>query len=87
MQTMRRRIVVAGTLAPAWLLCRGAAAQANGYYKDKVVIVNVGGGAAGGHNHYARMLQPYLQKHLSAREVRVVTMPSGQDRARSAFCA
>jgi tripartite-type tricarboxylate transporter receptor subunit TctC len=52
-------------------------AQALGYYKDKVVIVNVGGGASGGHNRYARLIQPYLQKHLGAREVRVVTMPGG----------
>lgn len=76
--TRRRRIVLAGAMAPAALLLPGSArAQTNDYYKDKIVIVNVGGGASGGHNRYARMLQPFLQKHLGAREVRVVTMPGG----------
>jgi len=77
-RAMRRRIVFTGMMAPALMtLPRRAAAQANDYFKDKVVVVNVGGGASGGHNRYARMLQPYLQKHLGAREVRVVTMPGG----------
>ena len=76
--TKRRRIVLAGAMAPAALLLPGSVrAQTNDYYKDKIVIVNVGGGASGGHNRYARMLQPFLQKHLGAREVRVVTMPGG----------
>ena len=75
---MRRRIVLAGAMAPAVAcLPQRALAQANDYYKDKVVAINVGGGASGGHNRYARMLQPFLQKHLGAREVRVVTMPGG----------
>jgi tripartite-type tricarboxylate transporter receptor subunit TctC len=77
MQATRRRIVLAGMMSPALLASGRAAAQASGHYKDKVVTVNVAGGASGGHNFYARMLQPYLQKHLGAREVRIVTMPGG----------
>ena len=78
MRTMRRRVVFAGLLAPAVLGVSGrAAAQKLDYYKDKVLTVNVAGGAAGGHNRYARMIQPYLQKHTGAREVRIVNMPGG----------
>ena len=78
MRTMRRKVVLAGVMAPAVMAVAGrAAAQKTDYYKDKVVIVNVAGGAAGGHNRYARLIQPYLQKHLGAREVRIVNMPGG----------
>jgi tripartite-type tricarboxylate transporter receptor subunit TctC len=77
MQAIRRRIVLAGMMSPALLISGRAAAQATGYYKDKLVTVNVAGGASGGHNFYGRMLQPYLQKHLGAREVRIVNMPGG----------
>lgn len=78
MRSMRRRVVLAGMMAPAVLGVSGrAAAQKSDYYKGKVIIVNVAGGAAGGHNRYARLIQPYLQKHSGAREVRVVNMPGG----------
>ena len=78
MKTMRRKIVFAGMLAPALLSLHGrAAAQAAGYYKDKIININVAGGASGGHTRYARLIQPYLQKHTGAREVRITNMPGG----------
>jgi tripartite-type tricarboxylate transporter receptor subunit TctC len=78
MSTTRRKVVFAGLMTPAVAALPGrAAAQKTDYYKDKVVTVNIAGGAAGGHNRYARMLQPYLQKHSGAREVRMVNMPGG----------
>ncbi len=77
MHPMRRRVVMGGLAAPALLLPGWAAAQAGGYYKDKVVVIDIAGGASGGHNFYGRMLQPHLQKHLGASEVRVVNMPGG----------
>lgn len=77
MHAMRRRMVMAGAMAPALLLAGRASAQSPGHYKDKLVVVNIAGGASGGHNFYGRMLQPYLEKHLGAREVRVVNMPGG----------
>ena len=77
MRTMRRKVVFAGLLAPAVAGVARAAAQKPDYYKDKVITVNVAGGAAGGHNRYARLIQPYLQKHSGAREVRIVNMPGG----------
>jgi tripartite-type tricarboxylate transporter receptor subunit TctC len=78
MKTNRRRVVLAGMLAPVALGMSGrAAGQKPGFYKDKVVIINVAGGASGGHTRYARLIQPYLQKHLGAREVRIVNMPGG----------
>lgn len=78
MKPIRRRLVFAGMLTPALAGIAGrAAGQASDHYKDKVVVVNVGGGASGGHNRYARLIQPYLQKHLGAHEVRIVTMPGG----------
>lgn len=74
----RRKLVFAGALAPVAMSLPGRAlAQAGAYYKDKVIIINVAGSAAGGHTRYARMLQPYLQKHTGAREVRIVNMPGG----------
>ncbi len=78
MKTKRRRMVFAGAFAPAILSAPGrAVAQAAAYYKDKVVNINVAGGPSGGHTRYARLIQPYLQKHLGAREVRITTMPGG----------
>ncbi len=78
MQAIRRKLVLAGALAPLAMSVPGRAlAQAGGYYKDKVIIINVAGGPAGGHNRYARLLQPWLQKHTGAREVRIVNMPGG----------
>lgn len=78
MKTTRRKLVFAGALAPVAMSMPGRVlAQAGGYYKDKVIIINVAGGASGGHTRFARMLQPYLQKHTGAREVRIVNMPGG----------
>ena len=78
MRTMRRRVMLAGLMAPAVLGVSGrASAQKLDYYRDKVLTVNVAGGAAGGHTRYARLIQPYLQKHTGAREVRIVNMPGG----------
>lgn len=78
MRTTRRKVVLAGLMSPAILgLSAPARGQKSDYYADKVITINVAGGAAGGHNRYARMLQPYLQKHTGAREVRIVNMPGG----------
>jgi len=78
MKMQRRRVVLAGLLAPVALGTSGrAVGQKTGFYKDKVVVINIAGGAAGGHTRYARMIQPYLQKHMGAREVRVLNMPGG----------
>ena len=78
MKTKRRKLVLAGLMAPAALGIAGrAGAQKADYYKDKVLLINVAGGASGGHNRYARLIQPYLQKHSGAREVRIVNMPGG----------
>jgi len=74
----RRKLLLAGAFAPAAMaLPPIARAQANDYYKGKLVIVNIAGSPAGGHTRYARMLAPYLEKHLGARELRLVNMPGG----------
>ena len=78
----RRKLMFAGAMAPVIMSMPGrvmaqSQAQAGGYYKDKVIIINVAGGASGGHTRFARLLQPYLQKHSGAREVRIVNMPGG----------
>jgi len=77
MDKLRRRLVIAGAAAPVAAWTRTGHAQAADYFKDKVVLVNVGGGPSGGHARYARLLQPYLQKHLGAKEVRNVIMQGG----------
>jgi len=52
-------MVFGGLFAPAILSAPGRAlAQAAGYYKDKVVNINVAGGPSGGHTRYARLVQP-----------------------------
>ncbi|RPJ47760.1 MAG: hypothetical protein EHM16_04825 [Betaproteobacteria bacterium] len=78
MKETRRKLMLAGAMAPVVMSMPGRAlAQAGDYYKDKIIIINVAGGASGGHTRYARLLQPYLQKHTGAREVRIVNMPGG----------
>ena len=78
MKATRRKLMLAGAMAPLVMGGAGRAlAQAADYYKDKVIIINVAGGASGGHTRYARMLQPYLLKHSGAKEVRIVLMPGG----------
>ncbi len=78
MKAMRRKLVFAGMLAPVAMSVPGRVfAQKSDFYKDKIIIITVGGGAAGGHTRYARLIQPYLQKHTGAREVRINLMPGG----------
>lgn len=78
MKAMRRKMMLAGALAPVAMSVPGRGyAQANDFYRDKIVNINVAGGASGGHTRYARLIQPYLQKHLGAREVRITNMPGG----------
>jgi tripartite-type tricarboxylate transporter receptor subunit TctC len=78
MKAMRRKLMLAGALAPVAMSVPGRGyAQENDFYRDKVVNINVAGGASGGHTRYARLIQPYLQKHMGAREVRISNMPGG----------
>jgi tripartite-type tricarboxylate transporter receptor subunit TctC len=78
MNHLRRRTVLSTLMSPALLAVSGwAHAQASDYYKDKVVTIVVAGGPSGGHTRYARLIGPYLQKHLGAREVRITNMPGG----------
>lgn len=78
MQSTRRKLVFAGAIAPLAMSASGRVlAQTSGYYKGKVIIINIAGGAAGGHTRYARLIGPYLQKYTGASEVRLVNMPGG----------
>jgi len=78
MKETRRKLVLAGALAPVVMSVPGRSlAQGSEFYRDKIVNINVAGGASGGHTRYARLIQPYLQKHLGAREVRITNMPGG----------
>lgn len=81
MDIHKRRLMVAAAGAAAMPGLMGVAgrafAQGASYYKDKIININVGGNSAGGHARYARLLQPYLQKHSGAREVRITIMQGG----------
>ncbi len=77
MQINKRRLMMAALAVPAVGATARSYAQAAGYYKDKIININVGGGSSGGHARYARLLQPYLQKHSGAREVRITIMQGG----------
>ena len=46
-------------------------AMAQDFYEGKTVTVILPHTPAGGHGHYSRMIQPFLQKHLKAKEVRL----------------
>ena len=70
--------LAAALVAPGLLgVSTPALSQASDYYKDKVLNIIVAGGPSGGHTRYARLIQPYLQKHTGAREVRITNMPGG----------
>jgi tripartite-type tricarboxylate transporter receptor subunit TctC len=72
------RTTLAALAVPALMgVAASSSAQANDYYKDKVLNVIVAGSPAGGHNRFARAVAPYLQKTLGASEVRVSNMPGG----------
>lgn len=78
MQQNKRRMMLAAMSTPLLAGAAGrASAQAPGYYNDKIININVAGGPSGGHTRYARLLQPFLQKHSGAREVRITNMPGG----------
>lgn len=78
MKSNRRKLLLAGAMAPAAMSLPGRVlAQASDYYKGRTVIINIAGSPAGGHTRFARMLAPYVEKHLGAKEVRLVNMPGG----------
>lgn len=78
MKLTRRKLMIAGAIAPLVMSATGRAlAQANNYYQGKVIIIDVAGGPSGGHTRYARLIAPYLKKHSGASEVRIVNMPGG----------
>jgi len=51
------------------------AAMAEDFYEGKTVTVILPHTPAGGHGHYSRMIQPFLEKHLKAKEVRLEFHP------------
>lgn len=78
MQHNKRRLMAAAVASPVLASVSGrGVAQGIAYFKDKIVNINIAGGPSGGHSRYGRLLQPYLQKHLGAREVRITNMQGG----------
>jgi len=78
MNTMWWKVSLASLLACALTgVSLHAYSQGSDFYKDKVINVIVAGSPAGGHTRYARLIAPYLQKHLGAAEVRISNMPGG----------
>jgi len=78
MMTTRLKWMVTAMAAPLALGLAGqAAGQANDYYKGKVVSLIIAGSPSGGHSRYARLIAPYLQKHLGASELRISNMRGG----------
>jgi len=78
MMKMRRIFCLAAVVLPLALGTAGpAAGQASDYYKGKVVNLIIAGSPSGGHSRYARLIAPYLQKHLGASELRISNMRGG----------
>ena len=71
------RLKQAALAASAALLVVVAApaSQAAGYYEGKTVTMIVPNTPAGAMTQYARMLAPYMAKHLGAKDVRVDNQP------------
>jgi tripartite-type tricarboxylate transporter receptor subunit TctC len=75
---MQWKKMLAALAVPALMGVSGqAAAQVPDYYKGKVLTIVVAGSPSGGHTRYARLIAPYLQKHLGASEVRISNMQGG----------
>ena len=65
MMKLRWKVALAALLAPGLMSTAGtASAQANDYYKDKVLNIIIAGSPSGGHSRYARLIEPYLAKHM-----------------------
>jgi tripartite-type tricarboxylate transporter receptor subunit TctC len=78
MKSNRRKLLLAGAMSPVVMgMPLRAPAQVPDYYKGKTLIINIAGSPAGGHTRFARMLAPYIEKHIGAKEVRLVNMPGG----------
>lgn len=75
---MRWKAVLAAVLASALAGGTGPAfSQSSGFYKGKVLNLVIFGSPAGGHTRYTRLVAPYIEKYLGAREVRISNMPGG----------
>jgi len=77
MNTQWKKMLAALAVPALMGLSGQAAAQVPDYYKGKVLTIVVAGSPSGGHTRYARLIAPYLQKHLGATEVRISNMPGG----------
>lgn len=74
----RRKFFLTVLAAPlAFAIAAPAAGQASDYYQGKVVSLIIAGSPSGGHSRYARLIAPYLQKHLGASELRISNMRGG----------
>ncbi len=75
---MQWKKTLAALAVPALMSLSGQSpAQVPDFYKGKVLNIIVAGSPSGGHTRYARLIAPYLQKHLGAAEVRISNMPGG----------
>jgi tripartite-type tricarboxylate transporter receptor subunit TctC len=75
---MRFKSALAALITPFNIgVAAPAEAQVPDYYKDKVLNVIIAGSPSGGHSRFARLIAPYLKKHLGAEEVRLSNMRGG----------
>ncbi len=58
-------------------LSKSNATEEGGYLSGKVITYIVGAESGGGYDRYARLIAPFLQKHLPGSRVVVVNRPAG----------
>ena len=74
MNTQWKKVLLALAVPAVMGVSGQAPAQVPDYYKGKVLTIVVAGSPAGGHTRFARLIAPYLQKHLGASDVRILSL-------------
>jgi tripartite-type tricarboxylate transporter receptor subunit TctC len=77
MKKLRIAAIVALAISACLGGIRSSSADGSGYFDGRIVTYIVGSEAGGGYDRYARLIAPYLQKHLSGSRVVVVNRPAG----------
>ena len=71
----RLKSIILAVAAAALVAVAAAPSQAAGYYEGKTITLIVPNSPGGPMTQYARMLAPYIVKHLGARDMRIDNQP------------
>jgi tripartite-type tricarboxylate transporter receptor subunit TctC len=71
----RLKSIILAVAAAAFAAAAAAPSQAAGYYEGKTITLIVPNSPGGPMTQYARMIAPYIVKHLGARDMRIDNQP------------